>query len=203
MSKKRVLLCAFYYSENKPTEQNKERPWLGIWVLEAPLANWLLSLFSMVSLRGTDAPQVSFIGYPGFVGSLHSAPVGWAHVRLSQLFDNPALMISALQDCPLLLCKLHTESKENLSTRVPFKYFHLLNFRSFNLLPLFLNIKVFFNCKGKRKQKLATNAHWEISQPVRMKINSAVEGGVSPKPEDHPAISWRSRRWGKKSYQKK
>lgn len=74
----------------------------------------------------------------------HPAPVGGAHVRLSQSFENPALMIRTLQDRQLFLCKLHTESNENLFTRIPFKYFHLLNFRSFNLLPLFLNIKVFF-----------------------------------------------------------
>lgn len=154
----------------------------------------------MMSLRVTDAPRVSIIGYPGSVASPHAAPVEWANVRPTQPFGSPALMISALQDCQLFLCKLHTESNENLSTRISFKYFHLLNFRSFNLLPLFLKIKVFFfSFKGNRKQKLATNAHWELFQPVRMEINRVVEGGVSPKPRDHPDIPWRSRRWEKKS----
>lgn len=170
----------------------------GIRDLEAPLANRLLPLLFTVSLRVTDTPRVSFIGYPGSVASLHPAPVGWAHARLSQSFDNPALMISALQDRQLFLCELHTESNENLSTRIPFKYSHLLNFRSFNLLPLFLKIK-FFYYEGNRKQKLGTNTHWDLFQPFRMEINRAIEGGVSPKPEDHPDIPWRSRRWEKKS----
>lgn len=51
---------------------------------------------------------------------------------------NPALLIRTLQDLHFFLFKLHTNCNENLSTRIPFKYINLLNFRTFNLLPLFV-----------------------------------------------------------------
>lgn len=48
----------------------------GIRDREAPLANRLLPLLFAVSLRVTDAPRVSFIGYPGSVASPHPGTRG-------------------------------------------------------------------------------------------------------------------------------